>query len=484
MELLGIISILPSLVHVHYVLEGITLSSLLCQWVEQVYIRQIQGNSTVMENSGQVRMGPLVIPEKHSLRLSPKNFTRHTIHIRPNNQTLVYANFKVKTIKNFLGKNVQIPPRVKEALHEFTLTPISQTGASTSVFSERMGLTVLCLNVQISVQPKVRALQVLIKQAEYPAAILLHEVGKTTGSFIFHPFYAAYDVSPAKNSIGACILVRRTQHIIVTESHFEPNHRAVIVRALICHTKAQIVNVYLKSGGEPHIAQAMAKFRAGIAQGCPMSALLFCILLELRIRMVLHNIPVSCSTCGNFAHVAYMDDTTYLLDTLLDVQHLLQNLYQTGIRTHLHTSTIKLLVVVAHRQGTQTIFHRLDVMVGGNRAPTADGNAYILLLGRHAMPHVFHTNDFIKMMKASRRASVVLRYIRLPANYPILMYNASARGVHIWLGSIRPSAPGTMRLADHPAASTLRARQTGKTPRQPCSYNRWRQDGPEYSQPQ
>ena len=39
---------------------------------------------------------------------------------------------------------------------------------------------------------------------------------------------------------------------MVTESNFEPNHRATIVRAMICRTKVQFVNVYLKAGGEPH----------------------------------------------------------------------------------------------------------------------------------------------------------------------------------------------------------------------------------------
>ena len=87
----------------------------------------------------------------------------------------------------------------------------------------------------------------------------------------------------------------------------------------------------------------------------------------------------------------------------------------------------------------------------------ADGKMYIRLLGRHAMPHIFHTNDFIKMMNASRRASTVLRCIKLPANYPILMHNASAGGAHRWLGGIRPPSPGSMCLSDHPAASTLRA---------------------------
>ena len=60
---------------------------------------------------------------------------------------------------------------------------------------------------------------------------------------------------------------------------------------------------------------------------------------------------------------------------------------------------IQLMIAVVQRQGTQTIFHIQDILEGGNTAPTADGNGDIRLIGRHAMPHVFHTNDFIKMIK-------------------------------------------------------------------------------------
>ena len=75
--------------------------------------------------------------------------------------------------------------------------------------------------------------------------------------------------------------------------------------------------------------------------------------------------------------------------------------------THLHTSTVKLLVAVTRRQGLQVIFDRPDILAGGSAAPMADGKTYIRLLGRHAMPHIFHSNDFIKMMNTSRRASIV-----------------------------------------------------------------------------
>ena len=85
--------------------------------------------------------------------------------------------------------------------------------------------------------------------------------------------------------------------------------------------------------------------------------------------MVLHDIPKPQSKCGDFVHVAYMDDTTYLLDQVTNIQQLLLNLYHTAILTHLHTSTVNFLVAVTHRQGLQVIFDRPHILVGGGTAP-------------------------------------------------------------------------------------------------------------------
>ena len=99
-----------------------------------------------------------------------------------------------------------------------------------------------------------------------------------------------------------------------------------VIQSLLCFP-SQLANILmlaatgvnLHMGGRNGIAVAIAKFRAGIAQGCPMSALPFCIILELRIHMGLHNITPPVSSCATFGHVAYMDDTTYLLHSVPDV---------------------------------------------------------------------------------------------------------------------------------------------------------------------
>ena len=178
----------------------------------------------------------------------------NTVYIRPTsqkNQTLLFTNFKMKTIKNFLGRTIQIPARIRHALHRFTThVPLPAQTVSEPSSSPTTRLQVLCLNTQVTVQSKIRALHAIIKKTGFPAALMLQEVGKIPDDFVFHPLYA--NCTPNRNSTGACILLRRIQQIVVLVVHFEPNYRVVVVRATISLKKVQMINVYLKTGGEPH----------------------------------------------------------------------------------------------------------------------------------------------------------------------------------------------------------------------------------------
>ena len=122
-----------------------------------------------------------------------------------------------------------------------------------------------------------------------------------------------------------------------------------------------------------------------------MSALLFCLVLELRIAIVLWNVQPPYSMCGRFKHVAYMDDTTYLLQDLDEVQKVLANLQHTGFLTHLHSATTKLRVVVTSKKGLQVQLHTPILVAGGASATVASAPTYIRLLGRHALPHVYQS---------------------------------------------------------------------------------------------
>ena len=138
----------------------------------------------------------------------------------------MHANFKMKTIKKFPGRIIQIPTRIQDALQRFTThVPLPAQTVSEPVSSPTIGLQVLCLNTQVCLQSKIRALHAIIKQTGFPAALMLHKNGKIPNDFVFHPLYASFYKAPNRNWAGACILLRRTQHIVVLEVHFEPNHR-------------------------------------------------------------------------------------------------------------------------------------------------------------------------------------------------------------------------------------------------------------------
>ena len=123
LDLLTLTNALPSMMHVQYITTDTVLSPLLSQSAEQIFICQVKGHATAMAISKHMRYGPVMLPEKHSILLHNAFFARHTLHIRPTsreNQTLLYANFKMKTIKTFLGKTIQIPARIRDVLHRFT----------------------------------------------------------------------------------------------------------------------------------------------------------------------------------------------------------------------------------------------------------------------------------------------------------------------------------------------------------------------------
>ena len=211
LELLTLTNVLPSMMHVQYITGDMVLSPLLCQWAEQIFVCQVKGHATAMAISKHIRYGPIMLPNIHSILLHNALFARHTIHMHPTsweNQTPFYANSKMKTIKKFLGKAVQVPTRIRDVLHRFTdqISFPVQTKSKPADLTVS-GLQVLCLNAHVSVQSKVRALHAAIKQTGFPAVLMLQEIGKLPDAFIFHPLYASFYQPPGRNSAGICILV-------------------------------------------------------------------------------------------------------------------------------------------------------------------------------------------------------------------------------------------------------------------------------------
>ena len=171
-------------------------------------------------------------------------------------------------------------------------------------------------------------------------------------------------------------------------------------------------------GGKKGVKLAITTFRAGIAQGCPVSALIFCLLLELRIAIITHQVPVPISPGGRFLRVTYMDDTTFVLECAKDMQQLLDRQMTAGLYTHLHTSVMKLTGIVASMIGGKVQYHSHDFRAGGSTLQLLDGNEYARLLGRHHVPaYVKQIDEQINMYKCTHDWQAVHMHEWMTAGY-------------------------------------------------------------------
>ena len=103
-------------------------------------------------------------------------------------------------------------------------------------------------------------------------------------------------------------------------------------------------------------------------------------------------------------------------------------------------------------QGKQVIFDRQPIPFSSMPLHMLTDGEYIRLLGKHALPHVFHKQDLRKLMALCRGAVAPIFMGTLPAHCPVHMYNAVAGGIQRWSSAVRPPLPRAMRLANLPVA--------------------------------
>ena len=95
--------------------------------------------------------------------------------------------------------------------------------------------------------------------------------------------------------------------------------------------------------------------------------------------------------------------------------------------------------------------------LSGHPVRCATSQDYVRVLGRHALPHLFHPIDCRRLFSGTRAACRALRAPRLPAHYPLAMFVAKCHGTVNWFTSVRPPSYGAMRVLDAMAVSAIRA---------------------------
>lgn len=63
---------------------------------------------------------------------------------------------------------------------------------------------------------------------------------------------------------------------------------------------------------------------------------------------------------------------------------------------------------------------------------------YVMVQGRHVLPHLYHREDFSKLMRSCRVAASVLRVRTLPCRAVLCMIDAKTGGICEWHGGVRP----------------------------------------------
>ena len=91
--------------------------------------------------------------------------------------------------------------------------------------------------------------------------------------------------------------------------------RATVVDMLLLATTEATVHM----GGSGGVSEALARLFAGVAQGCPASAMVFCVVAEAGTFLALLRVPPCWGPGGPFNRLGFLDDTTWCIDSKSDL---------------------------------------------------------------------------------------------------------------------------------------------------------------------
>ena len=104
-------------------------------------------------------------------------------------------------------------------------------------------------------------------------------------------------------------------------------------------------------GGSGGVCEDLARLLAGVGQGCPTSAMVFCVVAEVRTFLALLRVPPCWGAGVPFNRLGYMDDTMWCIDFEAALPVFADNLQRVGLLTKLFSPGPKQLLVVATYEG-------------------------------------------------------------------------------------------------------------------------------------
>ena len=106
---------------------------------------------------------------------------------------------------------------------------------------------VMTLNVQMSLRPKLRAVDVLVRECKYPLTLHVQEAGPLIIQRV-HPLYHTIQ-APARMAGGCATLLYRTPDLVVTGHSAHPSGRALVTHFTMAGVTHCHANVYFPADG-------------------------------------------------------------------------------------------------------------------------------------------------------------------------------------------------------------------------------------------
>ena len=118
-----------------------------------------------------------------------------------------------------------------------------------------------------------------------------------------------------------------------------------------------IRSMLLHMGGYQGVEEALARYEAGLGQGDPISALLYCLLGELCAALALASMGLLATTAGPLRRLGWIDDTSLLAASHADAQRLVSRLPTSEAATDLFSDNVKTIAI-----GTELCLGRLHIL--------------------------------------------------------------------------------------------------------------------------
>ena len=221
------------------------------------------------------------------------------------------------------------------------------------------------------------------------------------------------------------------------------------VASLMVESARQIRIYY---GGATTEGMLQTKFDSGTGQGDPWSTVIFCVAYELRGSLVVRTHQGVASPWGSVLHLVLSDDAQYPCDGPDGVEACLKAPEKATRRS----DPLKTIVAgVSRKRFVSKAIQGEFYLIGVPQKVAGQGKC-VRVRGRHALPHVFHSQAFAKPLRTVRIGVRVLRVRLLPAMHTVTIAVAKVRGGCEWFGLVHPPATLTVDVFDLPLVSTLR----------------------------